>query len=62
MTVDGTFYIYRGTDGYHRWRLRDRNNEIIAVSGEWFVSEYSAERSVQNVISTVRGNVQIVKL
>ena len=29
--------------------MRDNNNEIIAVSGEGYVSEYGAERAIKNV-------------
>jgi len=29
--------------------LRDDNNEIIAVSGEGYTTEYGAERAIRNV-------------
>ncbi len=43
------FYIYEDTRGEYRWRLRDNNQEIIAVSGEGYTTEYGAERAIKNV-------------
>ena len=43
------FFIYADSRGEYRWRLRDNNNKIIAVSGEGYVSEYGAERAIRNV-------------
>ncbi len=43
------FFIYKDSRGEWRWRLRDNNNEIIAVSGEGYTTEYGCKRAVQNV-------------
>jgi uncharacterized protein YegP (UPF0339 family) len=47
------FFIYRDDSGEYRWRLRDDNHEIIAVSGEGYVTEYGAERALDNVKAEV---------
>lgn len=59
---DGTFYTYEDRRGEFRWYLKDRNGRKIADSGEGYTTEYGCERAVKNVIATVRGKVQIVKL
>jgi uncharacterized protein YegP (UPF0339 family) len=43
------FFIYKDSRGEYRWRLRDNNNEIIAVAGESYTTKYGAERAVRNV-------------
>jgi uncharacterized protein len=53
MSTNPYFVIYRDTSGEYRWRLRDSNNEIIAVSGEGYQSHWSCERAVGNVRAAV---------
>ncbi len=48
MTISA-FFIYKDSRGEYRWRLRDNNNEIIAVSGEGYTTQYGCERAVRNV-------------
>lgn len=43
------FYIDTNTKGQFYWRLRDRNSEIIAVSGESYVTKYGCQRAIDNV-------------
>ncbi|MFN2489332.1 MAG: YegP family protein [Actinomycetota bacterium] len=58
--MSGTFYTYEDRSGYYRWYLKDTNGRKIADSGEGYASRYNCERAVRNVISTCRGNVQVV--
>ena len=44
-----TFWLYRCNDGDIGWRLRDDNDEIIAIAGEGFEAERSARESIVNV-------------
>lgn len=44
-----TFMIYDDNRGEYRWRLQDNNNQIIAVSGEGYTTEYSCKRAIGNV-------------
>ena len=60
--MSGTIYIYKDARGEYRWRLRDTNNEIIAVSGEGYYSEWGCDNAVKNVIATFRGGVTVIKL
>jgi uncharacterized protein YegP (UPF0339 family) len=43
------FWLYRRKDGDIGWRLRDDNNEIIAIAGEGFTTEKAARDSIANV-------------
>lgn len=43
------FFIYDDARGEYRWRLRDNNNQIIAVSGEGYTTEYGCKRAIENV-------------
>lgn len=47
------FFIYEDNRGEYRWRLRDNNNQIIAVSGEGYTTEYGCKRAIQNVKAEV---------
>ena len=43
------FEIYRDKSGGHRWRLRHRNGNIVADSGEGYSSRSAAEDAVDSV-------------
>ena len=47
------FFIYEDNRGEYRWRLRDNNNQIIAVSGEGYTTKYGCKRAIQNVKAEV---------
>lgn len=49
------FVIYQDAAGDWRWRLVDRNNEIVADSAEGYDSKSNARRAVQNVRSECGG-------
>jgi uncharacterized protein YegP (UPF0339 family) len=49
VNVISAFFIYKDSRGEYRWRLRDNNNEIIAVAGEGYTTRYGAEQAVRNV-------------
>jgi uncharacterized protein YegP (UPF0339 family) len=55
------FFIYRDSRDEYRWRLRDNNHEIIAVSGESYVTKYGAERAVDNVKAEIP-NASVVSM
>ena len=57
--TESKFQIYRRKDGDFGWRLRDRNSQIVAVSGEGFGKEY-VEKSIENVVAEVNGGTPIV--
>jgi uncharacterized protein YegP (UPF0339 family) len=40
------FQIYKDRKGQYRWRLRDRNGEIIADSNEGYSSKASSKRAI----------------
>lgn len=43
------FFIDTNVQGQFYWRLRDRNSEIIAVSGESYVTKYGCQHAIENV-------------
>jgi uncharacterized protein YegP (UPF0339 family) len=43
------FEIYEDAAGEHRWRLRHRNGNVIADSGEGYSSRSAAEKAVNSV-------------
>jgi uncharacterized protein YegP (UPF0339 family) len=43
------FEIYEDAGGEHRWRLRHRNGNVIADSGEGYSSRSAAEDAVNGV-------------
>lgn len=55
------FFIKEDARGEYRWHLRDNNHEIIAVSGEGYVTEYGAKRAVDNVKAEA-ANAQIISM
>lgn len=48
------FEIYKDKAGEWRWRLRSRNNEIIAVSSESYTRKETALASIDLVQGTTR--------
>ena len=48
------FEIYKDKAGEWRWRLRSRNNEIVAVSSESYTRKETALASVDLVQGTTR--------
>ena len=40
------FELYRGAKGEWRWRLRARNGEVIAESGEGYVRREDCEHGI----------------
>ena len=49
------FEIYEDDAGEYRWRLRHRNGNIVADSGEGYASRSSAERAIGSVKRNVPG-------
>lgn len=43
------FVMYIDDAGEYRWRLRAPNGEIIAVSGEGYITAYSCKAGIANV-------------
>jgi len=46
--MKGKFEVYKDTAGYHRWRLKAANGEIVATS-EGYTTRSSAKASAQKV-------------
>jgi len=46
---DAAFEVFEDARGKYRWRLRHRNGEIIADSGQGYASERAAEKAVERV-------------
>ena len=46
-----TFTIYKDTKHEYRWRLRARNGEIIADSGEGYTTKSACQSGIQLVKS-----------
>jgi uncharacterized protein len=46
-----TFEVYKDKAGEYRWRLRHQNGQIIADSGEGYVSKSSAINGINSVMS-----------
>ena len=44
-----TFELYKDKSGHFRWRLRHQNGQIIADSGEGYVSKISAVSGINSV-------------
>jgi len=51
-TSQARFELYEDASGEHRWRLRHRNGQIVATSGEGYTQRHNA----QNGIASVRHN------
>jgi uncharacterized protein YegP (UPF0339 family) len=49
------FEIYRDRGGGHRWRLRHRNGNIIATSGEAYASRQKAQQGMHSVMRNALG-------
>ncbi len=49
MPRDPRFELYVDGAGEWRWRLVATNEEIIATSGEGYVSKQGAERGIESV-------------
>lgn len=47
------FEFYQGEDGQWYWRLKDGNNQIVAVGGEGYTRSEDAIRAITNVILTI---------
>lgn len=45
--------IYQDAAGKWRWRIKGRNNRIMATSGECFASKSNAKRALRTLISRV---------
>ncbi|NHX36125.1 MULTISPECIES: YegP family protein [Halolamina] len=52
QTSQARFELFEDKAGEHRWRLRHRNGQIIATSGEGYTQRHNA----QNGIKSVRNN------
>ena len=48
-SANATFELYEDKGGAYRWRLRHRNGNIIADSGEGYTSKSSAEDAIERV-------------
>ena len=48
-SVGATFELYEDTGGEYRWRLRHRNGNIIADSGEGYASKSGAKDAIERV-------------
>jgi uncharacterized protein YegP (UPF0339 family) len=49
------FEIYRDRGGGHRWRLRHRNGNIIAASGEAYASRQKCQQGMHSVMRNALG-------
>lgn len=49
-----TFDVYQSVDGF-RWRLRSRNGNIVADSGEAYTTRADARRAARSVAWTAGG-------
>jgi uncharacterized protein YegP (UPF0339 family) len=49
--ADDRFEVHEDNRGERRWRLRAKNDQIVATSGEGYSSESEAERAVERVQS-----------
>lgn len=49
---EATFELYEDSANEWRWRLRHRNTEIIADSGEGYSSERTARNGIESVKRT----------
>ena len=49
------FEIYRDSGGGHRWRLRHRNGNIIATSGEAYASRQKCQQGMHSVMRNALG-------
>ncbi len=47
------FRYFQGQNGQWYWRLVDGNNQVVAIGGEGYTTEYSVQRAIANVIATV---------
>lgn len=47
------FSYYQGKDSQWYWQLIDGNNQIVAIGGEGYVTEYNVKRAIKNVLETV---------
>jgi uncharacterized protein YegP (UPF0339 family) len=48
--MNGTIYIYKDHQSQYRWRFRaPGNHEIMAVSGEAYVSKYDCQQAIQKL-------------
>ncbi|RMB13286.1 uncharacterized protein YegP (UPF0339 family) [Haloplanus aerogenes] len=52
---DAAFEVYEDAAGEWRWRLRHRNGEIVADSGEGYASRSGVRDAVQRVKRRVTG-------
>nr|WP_158601113.1 HVO_2922 family protein [Haloplanus aerogenes] len=48
-TSQAQFELYEDTAGEHRWRLRHRNGNLIADSGEGYTQRHNAQKGMQSV-------------
>ena len=46
---DLKFHIYKDSSGNYRWRLKARNGQTVASSGESFSSKSAARTAAENV-------------
>lgn len=49
MPAEAEFEIYRDNAGEWRWRLIAPNGNLIAASGEGYVSKQGVERGIESV-------------
>lgn len=54
------FHIYKDSSGKYRWRLKARNGQTVAASGEAFSSKSAARTAAENVQANA-GSAQIVE-
>lgn len=52
MPAEPTFEVYEDNAGEWRWRLVASNSNIIADSGEGYVSKQGAKRGIESVKAT----------
>lgn len=49
MPSDATFFVFKDGAGEFRWRLRHKNGNIIAVSGEGYATKAGCESGIRSV-------------
>lgn len=54
---DATFELFQDKAGEYRWRLRHRNGNIIADSGEGYTSKQKAKQGLESVRKNAPGAV-----
>lgn len=52
-TSEGMFEVYKDAAGEYRWRAKANNHQIIATSGEGYVSLQGAQESVKRFVTQV---------